>query len=233
MIALTIIVNLLMLPLTLSQLRSSKAMQDIQPKLTELQKKYAKDRQKLAQEQMKLYKEAGIKPAGCLLSFIIQMPVWIALYQAIMLALAVAPEGLLTLSRFLYPWDAVYAALPLSRHFLLMDLAQPNLILAVLTGVTQWVQQKMSMTAPPTDPRQAAQSEMMLWMMPMMFTLLALSFPSGLALYWVVNSVVRIAMQYRVTGCWIISSQGFNAQSLPIFPSFQPQAKAEQEAHQR
>jgi YidC/Oxa1 family membrane protein insertase len=198
-IALTIIVNLAMLPLTRSQIKSSKAMQDLQPKLAELQKKFAKDRQKLSQEQMKLYKESGVKPAGCAITMVIQMPVWIALYQAIMLALAVAPEGLLNLSRYLYPWDVVYSALPLSRQFLNMDLAQTNIIMAVLVGATMWIQQKMS-TTPSPDPKQAQQAQMMLWMMPMMFGLLALSFPSGLSLYWVTSSVVRIILQYRVTG---------------------------------
>ncbi len=198
-IALTIIVNLLMLPLTLSQIRSSKAMQDLQPKIAELQKKYGKDKQKLTQEQMRLYKESGVKPAGCLITMIIQMPVWIALYQAIMLALAVAPEGLLNLSRYLYPWQVVFSVLPLDRSFLLLDLSQPNFILAILVGATMWLQQKMSTTVP-SDPKQAQQSQMMLWMMPMMFALLALSFPSGLSLYWVANSVVRIILQYRVTG---------------------------------
>jgi YidC/Oxa1 family membrane protein insertase len=198
-IALTIIVNLAMLPLTLSQIRSSKAMQDLQPKLAEIQKKFGKDRQKLAQEQMKLYKESGVKPAGCAITMLIQMPVWIALYQAIMLALAVAPEGLLNLSRYLYPWDVVFTVIPLNRSFITMDLAQQNFILAILVGVTMWIQQKMSTTVS-TDPRQAQQSQMMLWMMPMMFTLLALSFPSGLSLYWVTSSVVRIVLQYRVTG---------------------------------
>ena len=62
-----------------------------------------------------------------------------------------------------------------------------------------WVQQKMS-TVPSPDPKQAQQAQMMLWMMPMMFTFFALSFPSGLALYWVVNSIVRIVIQYRMTG---------------------------------
>ncbi len=198
-IALTIIVNLCMLPLTLSQIRSTRAMQALQPRLSELQKKYGKDRQKLSQEQMNLYKTAGVKPAGCFITMIIQMPVWIALYQSIMLAMAVAPEGLLNLARFLYPWDAVYSALPLSRVFLWLNLASPDIFLAILTGATQWVQQKMSMT-PSTDPKQAQQAQMMLWMMPMMFGLLALSFPSGLALYWVVNNTFRIILQYRVSG---------------------------------
>jgi YidC/Oxa1 family membrane protein insertase len=198
-IILTIIVNLCMLPLTLSQIRSTKAMQALQPKLAELQKKYGKDRQKLAQEQMNLYKTAGVKPAGCLITMVIQMPVWIALYQSIMLAMAVAPEGLLNLSRFLYPWNAVYVALPLSRGFLWLNLAQPDIFLAILTGASQWVQQKMSMT-PSTDPKQNQQTQMMLWMMPLMFGFLALSFPSGLALYWVVNNTFRIILQYRVSG---------------------------------
>ncbi len=198
-IALTILINLAMFPLTRSQIRNSKAMQDLQPKMAEIQKKYSKDKQKLAQEQMKLYKTAGIKPAGCALTMIIQMPVWIALYQSILLALAISPEAQLNLSRFLYPWGAVYSALPLSRHFLWLDLANADIFLAVFTAASQWVQQKMSMT-PSNDPKQAQQNQMMLWMMPAMFGLLALSFPSGLALYWVVNNIVRIVLQYRVTG---------------------------------
>jgi YidC/Oxa1 family membrane protein insertase len=199
-IALTIIVNACLLPLTLSQLRSAKAMQDLQPRLVEIQKKYAKDKQKLAQEQMRLYRESGVKPAGCAVTMIIQIPVWYALYQSIMLALAVAPEALLNLSRFLYHWPVVYSALPLSRDFIGLDLAQPNLILAILVGATMWLQQKMSTTMTPADPRQRQQTQMMLWMMPLLFAFFALSFPSGLSLYWVVSSIARIVMQYRVTG---------------------------------
>lgn len=198
-IALTIVINLALLPLTLGQIRSTKRMQDLQPKLSELQKKYGKDRQKLAAEQMKLYKDSGVMRAGCFITMIIQMPVWIALYQSIYLAMAVAPEALLNLSRFLYPWDAVYNALPMGRDFLWMNLASPDIFLAILTAASQWVQQKMSIT-PSTDPKQAQQSQMMLWMMPAMFGLLALSFPSGLAVYWVVNNIFRIILQYRVTG---------------------------------
>jgi YidC/Oxa1 family membrane protein insertase len=198
-ILLTLLVNCAMLPLTLSQIRSSKRMQDLQPKLAEIQKKYGKDKQKLAQEQMKIYKESGIKPAGCLLPMIIQMPVWFALYQSIMLALAATPEGLLNLARFLYPWQVVYSALPLNPYFLGMNLAQPNFILAILVGAAMWVQQKMSAT-PTDDPRSAASSQMMTWMMPLLFAFLALSFPSGLALYWVASSIFRIVLQYRVTG---------------------------------
>ena len=198
-VILTIVVNLLLLPLTLSQIKTTKKMQELQPKLAELQKKYAKDRQKLAQEQMKLYKESGVKTAGCALTMLIQMPVWIAVYQAIMLALAAVPEGLLNLARYLYPWPVVFSSLPLSPYFLGMDLASSNIILALFVGVTMWVQQKMT-TMPSEDPRTASQNQMMTWMMPLLFTFMAISFPAGLALYWVTSSIFRIILQYRMTG---------------------------------
>jgi len=200
-IALTIIVNVCMYPLTMKQINAMKAMQSLQPKLAELQKKYAKDRQKLAQEQMKLYKESGMNPAGCLVPMLIQMPIWIALFQSIMMSLAVAPEGLLNLAGYLYPWPVVYSILPLDREFLwgLLDLAEPNMLLAILVGGSMWLQQKMAMPTT-ADPKQQAQSRMMLWMMPLMFGFLCLSFPSGLALFWVTSTVIRVVMQYYATG---------------------------------
>jgi len=198
-IALTIIINGLMLFLTLKQVHSSKAMQALQPKLTELQKKYAKDKQRLAQEQMRLYKESGVSPAGCLLPLLVQMPVWFALYQSIMRVLAVIPENLLGLSKYLYSWPVVYSTLPLQNKFLWLNLATGDMLLAILVGGTMWVQQKMVMT-PTADPRQQSQANMMLWMMPMMFAFLTLSFPSGLALFWVTSNVIRIGIQYSVTG---------------------------------
>ncbi len=213
-IALTIIVNAAMITLTLKQIRTSKAMQEIQPKLAELQKKYSKDRQKLAQEQMRLYRESGMSPLGCLLPLLIQMPIWIALYQSIMLALAVAPEGLLNLSRYLYSWPIVYSIVPLESSFLWLDLATPDrwLLLPILVGGTMWLQQKM-ITPTTTDPRQQTQSRMMLWMMPLMFALLTLTFPSGLALFWVTSSVVRIVIQYYVTGWGGLSPAGATRQA--------------------
>ena len=200
-IALTIVVNGCMYPLTLKQLRASKAMQALQPKMAELQKKYAKDKEKLAKEQMKMYKESGVSPAGCIVPMLIQMPIWIALYQSIIRLLAVTPEDFLGLSQYLYSWPVVYSALPLGKEFLwgLLNLAEPNMFLAILVGGTMWVQQKM-ITPPTADPKQQTQSRMMLWMMPLMFGFICLSFPSGLALFWVTSSAIRIVIQYFVTG---------------------------------
>lgn len=198
-IALTLVIRFILLPLTLKQLRSTKAMTSLQPKLAELQKKYGKDKQKLAQEQMRLYKESGVNPVGCAVPMIIQFPIWIALYQAIILSLAVNPEALLNLSRYFYSWAAPLAALPLNNSFLGLNLASSNAFLAIFVGISMWVQQKM-VTPTAQDPRQAQQTQLMLWMMPIMFTFFSLSFPAGLALYWVVSNIFSIVIQYYVTG---------------------------------
>jgi len=202
-IVFTVVVRIALLPLTIRQTKSTKAMQELQPRLQELQKRYAKDQQKLQQEMVKLYREAGINPLGCLWPLLIQLPIWIALYQSIMQALAATPENLLNLAQHLYSWDLVARAVPLNERFLWLQLSKPdpNLILALLVGATMWVQQKM-VTPPAADPRQQSMNNMTLMMMPLMFALFTLSFPSGLALYWVVSNVVGIVIQYFVGGGW-------------------------------
>lgn len=204
-IALVIIVRVLMLPLTFRQQRSTRAMSLLQPKIREVQKKYAKDRQKLQQETAKLYKESGINPMGCLWPLLLQLPIWIALYQSIIRAVAATPEGLLGLSWNLYSLSAVHQAVPLQESFLWLNLAQPDVppngyfILPIMVAASMWVLQKMS-TVPTEDPRQRSMNNMMLWMMPLMFAFLTLTFPSGLALFWVISNIIGIVTQYFITG---------------------------------
>jgi YidC/Oxa1 family membrane protein insertase len=203
-IVLTIIVRGITTPLTLKQLRSTKALQELQPKMAELHQKYGKDKQKLAQEQMRMYKESGVNPAGCLLPMLIQLPIWISLFQSIIRVLAIVPEDFLKLSGHLYSaWPKVFSLVPLNSRFLWLDLAVPDrfLLLPILVGGTMWLQQKMVISKT-GDPRQQAQSQMMLWIMPLMFAFLTLQFPSGLALYWVISNVISIGMQYFITGGW-------------------------------
>jgi YidC/Oxa1 family membrane protein insertase len=207
-IVLTVVVRLITWPLNKRQLKSTKAMQEMQPKIQELQKKYGKNQQKLQQEMMKLYKEAGVNPLGCLWPMLIQFPIWIALYQAIMRALATTPENLLDLAQRLYSWEIVNQAIPLSSHFLGLNLGLTGsqngmlgLLLAILVGGTMWVQQKMTQ-APAVDPRQESTSKIMLLMMPLMFGFLSFTFPAGLGLYWAVSNVIGIITQYFVTGGW-------------------------------
>ncbi len=223
-IVLTVAVRIVLMPLTFKQTQSTKAMQAMQPKLQELQKKYARNQQKMQQEMMRMYKEAGINPLGCMWPMLIQMPIWIALYQSIMQALAATPENLLMLSQHLYSWDIVGQAIPLNEEFLGLKLSQPDptLILAILVGLSMWVQQKM-VTAPSTDPKQAQMASMTTMMMPMMFAFFTLSFPSGLALYWVVSNIIGIVIQYFVGGGW----------GYFTFPSFKPQPQTAASDQQR
>jgi YidC/Oxa1 family membrane protein insertase len=215
-VVLTIIIRLITWPLTRRQLNSTKALQEMQPKIQELQKKYGKNQQKLQQEMMKLYREAGVNPLGCLWPMLIQFPIWIALYQAIMRALATTPENLLDLAQRLYSWGVVSQAIPLNSHFLWLNLgSQGDFLLAIIVGGTMWVQQKMTQ-APAVDPRQQSTNNMMLLMMPLMFGFLTLMFPSGLALYWAVSNIIGIITQYFVTGGWGYLKFRSPVQSTPV-----------------
>lgn len=198
-IVLTVIIRLVTFPLTVRQLHSAKTMQAIQPKMKELQKKYAKDRQRLGDETMKLYKEYGVNPLGCAFPMLVQLPIWIALYQAVIQGLGIAPENLLGLSKQLYSWAPIQEQVPLNSHFLWLDLGSGHIVMAILVAASMWVIQKMS-TQPSADPTQQSMSRVMLWMLPLMFGFFALTFPSGLSLYWVFTNLISIVIQYRVSG---------------------------------
>ena len=198
----TILIRVLILPLTLRQLRASKALAALQPKMAQIQKRYKDDRQRLSQEQMRLYREQGVNPLGCAVPTLIQFPIWIGLYQSIQLALAVQPEHLMNLTRHLYPTlTHLHSLVPLESKFLWLDLGHPDLtmVLPVLVGGSMWIQQKM-MTMPTDDPRQQQMNQTMQWMMPIMFGFFTVQFASGLAIYWFVSNLISIIIQYFVTG---------------------------------
>jgi YidC/Oxa1 family membrane protein insertase len=148
---------------------------------------------------------------------LIQFPIWIALYQSIMRALATTPENLLALHGHLYSWEVVRQAIPLSSQFLWLNLGEPDpyFILAIIVGGTMWVQQKMTQ-APSADPRQQSTTRMMTMMMPLMFGMLTLMFPSGLALFWAASNVIGIATQYFFTGGWGYLKFRSPFQSTPV-----------------
>ncbi len=198
----TVIIRSVILPLTLRQLSSAKTMREMQPKLKAIQARYANDKQRLAQEQMRLYKEAGVNPLGCAVPTLIQFPVWIGLYQSILLALAATPESLMNLSKHLYPWlPQAQQLVPLNSQFFWLDLGKPDpfYIIPVLVGGSMFLQQKMS-TLPSTDERQAQMNQTMQYTMPMMFMVMTLQFASGLAIYWFISNVISMVVQYFVTG---------------------------------
>jgi YidC/Oxa1 family membrane protein insertase len=196
-IVFTLVMRGLTFPLTLRQIRASRAMSAIQPRLQEIQKKY-KDPRRRSEETMKLYKEAGVNPAGCILPMLVQFPIWIALYRTIRLVLGSTPESFIGLSQRLYPWAYVRQAVPLENRFLWLNLAQPDttFLLAIIVGASTWVQQRMTTPRNITDERQQSMNNTMMWMMPLMFAWFTLTVPSGLAVYWAATNLVGIALQY-------------------------------------
>jgi len=200
-IVFTLILRAVTLPLMLRQMQSSKKMTRLQPRIQQIQKQYS-DPKRRSEETMKLYKEEGVNPAGCLIPTLIQFPIWIALYQVIRITLGSTPESLIDLSHRLYPWSYVQHAVPLTSHFLWMNLgvADQSYVLPILVFVTMFVQQKLTMT-PATmqaNTQTAQTNQMMLWFMPILFAWFSLSVPSGLALYWVITNIAGIALNYYV-----------------------------------
>ncbi|WP_066389912.1 YidC family membrane integrase SpoIIIJ [Neobacillus mesonae] len=179
-IVVTILIRLVILPLMIKQTKSSKAMQALQPEMKALREKYSskdqKTQQKLQQETMALFQKHGVNPmAGCF-PLIIQMPILIGFYHAIMRTREIA-EG----------------------SFLWFDLGEkdPFYILPILAGITTFIQQKMMMAG---TENQNPQMAMMVWMMPIMIVVFAISFPSALSLYWVVGNIFMIVQTYFIKG---------------------------------
>jgi YidC/Oxa1 family membrane protein insertase len=208
----TVLVRVAILPLTAQQQRSSKAMQELQPELKKLQEKHKNDREKLAQEQMALYKEHGVNPFGGCFPLLIQFPILIGLYQAIIFTLAATPFQLIDLSgRFML--QGLDHLVPLNNMWLQMDLSKPPtdnpawaLALPVLVLVTTWAQSKLTVPpAPPADsgdgrPNQAqAMTQSMTTIMPLMFGFFSLQFSVGLSIYFVVSNLIGI-VQYSMMG---------------------------------
>lgn len=204
----TALTRLATFPLTVRQLRSTRAMSQLQPKIKEIQKKYAKDRQAVSRETFKLYRENGVNPIGCLGPMVVQMPILIGLYWALIKLLPGNPENLVDLSALLYSGlGLVHEAIPIDSAFLGMDLAvltgglaiPARFLLPAFSGASMWVQQKM-MTPTNADPRQQQTQKMMLWMFPAMFVFISFQVPAGLVVYWVASNLIGIAIQYRITG---------------------------------
>ena len=205
-IALTIVIRIIVFPLSLKQQRSMMMMQSMQKSKEwhDIQKKYKGDREKLAQEQMRLYREFGVNPAGGCLPTLIQFPVLIGLYQSINRVLAVTPLQLVDLAGRVY-LPGLAALVPLNGQFLWLNLGQPDpyYVLPVLVVVTTWAQQKL-LSTPSADAQSASMNQTMQIMMPLMFGFFALSFSSALSIYFVISNVVGVA-QYSIINRWFKS----------------------------
>ena len=205
----TVLVRVITYPLTARQMKSSKAMQDLQSskKWNDIQKKYKDDKETLAQKQMEIYKEMGISPFGSCLPLLVQFPIIIGLYQAIIRSLAVTPIQLVNLSKHI---NEAANVIPINSQFWWMELSEPERlplfgvavpILAILVVITSYIQTKMvTPSGGAADSGQGAQmTQAMTLYMPFFMGYLALTFASGLALYFIATNLATIA-QYVITG---------------------------------
>lgn len=216
----TLLIRLVLYPLTKSQLESSKKLQEMQesPEWQKIQKKYKDDKEKLSQEQMRLYQEMGINPFGSCLPTLIQFPLIIALYWSITKSLAISPVQLLTLKPIIALPDAANL-IPLNNQFLWMDLSQPERwlglsnvipeswpiigagipILAILVFVTSYFQTKVTATSTSSGGQTAMMSNMMSIYIPVLMAWLSYSYSAGLAIYFVASNLASL-VQYALMG---------------------------------
>lgn len=170
-ILLTVLIKLILLPVTLKQDKSMKEMKKLQPKIDELKKKYKGDPQLLNQKTMELYKEHKVNPAGGCLPMLVQLPILWALFGVL------RKEGVVPDETFL--WFSLITPDPL-------------FVLPILNGLISFIQQKVMGTA--SNP----QMKNMMYMFPLMMVFISYKMPGGLQLYWLISSLTGVAQQYFV-----------------------------------
>ena len=185
-IVFSLIIKLVLYPLTKSSYQSMKKMQLLQPKIAEIKEKYKDDSQKLNKETMKLYSTYGVNPAGGCLPLILQMPIFIALWDFLKVAIELRQQPFVWWIKDLSRPDVIYH-MPFKLPFFGINEISG---LAVLMGITTFFQQKMTVQ----DPKQKA----LVYVMPIFLTLLFMSFPAGLNLYYFMFNVFSIAQQYYI-----------------------------------
>ncbi|MCX6153414.1 MAG: membrane protein insertase YidC [Candidatus Kapabacteria bacterium] len=178
----SIFIKLVLYPLSITQLKSSQKMQLLAPEIAKIREKYGEDQMKQQQETMALYREYGINPAGGCLPLLLQMPILYSMWAVLGHAIVLRHTEFIWWIKDLATPDVIFR-LPMKLIF--FDTFSG---LALLMGITMFIQQKMTIS----DPRQKA----MVYMMPVMFTVMFASFPSGLNLYYFMFNLLSIAQQY-------------------------------------
>jgi len=184
-ILLTVVIKLLMAPLTHKSFVSMKQMQKLQPQMERLKVKFKDDKEKLNKEVMELYRRNGVNPLGGCLPMVLQFPVFIGLYNALSTPIELRHASFLWIKDLSRPdWESLPIAFG-GWHFGIP-------VLTILMGASMFLQQWMTPTA--GDPNQRK----LMLMMPILFTFMFVSFPAGLTVYWLVNNILTIAQQYWI-----------------------------------
>jgi YidC/Oxa1 family membrane protein insertase len=170
-------------------------MAALRPHIDEIERRH-KDPRRRSEAMRELYREAGVKPFAQLGTSLLQVPVWIAIYQALRMVLVRTPERAETLIQRLYPWSYLQSAVPLPAGFLWLDLARPDpaFLMMGLVALTTWLSIRLSRSAADPSAAQARAITLMQWIGPIMATGFALGAPSRLTLYWVASNLATIAL---------------------------------------
>lgn len=222
-IVLTIFIRLLLYPLTTSQLKASKKMQDIAPHIKTLKEKHKGDTQRIHKETMALYKEHGVNPAAGCLPILIQLPMFWALYTVLQKVVLVGKDSIvLEINKIVYPLDFLKLSQPWEQSFFGIVLGQnpsqlisamPLIILVpILTGAFQFIQSKMMFSSAAAVPKKEEKEKkkeedfakafqtQSLYLFPIMIGFFSYTFPIGLSLYWNTFTLFGILQQYKVSG---------------------------------
>lgn len=183
-IIVTLLVKLLFWPLTQKSYKSMKEMQKLQPQIAKLREKYKGDKQRMNQEVMQMYKTYKVNPMGGCLPMVVQIPVFLAFYKVLGMSIELRHAPFMLWMNDLSAPDR----LPIGIDIPYVGHGLP--VLTLLMGASMFIQQKMTPTT--GDPTQAK----MMMLMPVVFTVMFINFPSGLVLYWLVNNLLGIGQQY-------------------------------------
>ncbi len=204
-IILTLIIRIVLFFPTYSSLKQQKGLQQLQPKINALKEKHSQDKQKQSEEIMKLYKEHGVHPCGGCLPVLIQLPILYAVFFVLQRGLDPS------YTHYLYAALSGFDLNSIGKTFLTFDLTTPDkYILPILTGVTQFISMKLSQVKQQekihditpkasSEPKQMKELEQatssMTYMLPILLAWFAMSYPAGLALYWIFSTIFGIGQQ--------------------------------------
>jgi len=198
-IAVTLLVRLVLYPFYKKQVKAQKSMQDLQPKLKKLKEQYKDDKEAQGKAMMELYKDNKVNPFSSCLPVLIQFPLFITVYQVLRDGLT-KPDSLDLLYPFISRPEAINAMFIFG-----INLAQPNIVLALAAGGAQFWQAKMLVQSRPTPPKpdgskdedtMAMMNKQMTYIMPIVITVIGMTLPSGLSLYWLISTLFMVAQQY-------------------------------------
>jgi len=198
-VILTVIINIIIFPLTLRQTRSTKRMQDAQPELKRLQKQYKDNKEELNKKIAEYYKEKGINPLGCVVPLLVQMPIWFALFRVLREPLLFIPKEATLYSQLGDHSSVLFfnmdLQIPASSISAWIDRA-PYIVLILLVVGTALIQQnQLTKKQGKSNNQQQQQMQMIGKVMPLFFGFISWTLPSGLVVYFLTGNIFRIGQQ--------------------------------------